>query len=247
MRPISKQFQKLRFEVGGYSGLDDVLWVWNKEGHILYTSYHGFHRLEKEDRRLEHAFESGQISFQKFVSEVKSPIADDPAAASTVENCAASLLKPHQIQALWEALEIHTFQSKYCDSSICDGAQWELTYQSDGKSFEIEGSNDFPGKWNELVDFLSLFDPKFRVFQFSEIPSYTFRGVPENVKSFARRHKFSDGKRWQDWNGYQVYVLSEVPFDSEKRLCTGYPAFALIKGRGCRLATPVESAILTET
>ena len=168
MRPVSKDFQKLKFVIGGFGQDESILWVWYKGNELFCAFYRGCFTLAEDSytERLELAFEAGEISLNTFVKKLKEASYDKTSSTYTcsLKGCVAPLLKHHQIFALWEALKVHTWKSSY-SAPILDGTQWELTYKTNGKTYRLNGSNAYPLQWEKFIDFLCLFKPEFKVFR----------------------------------------------------------------------------------
>ena len=168
MRPIAKDFQKLKFVIGGYSEGESILWLWYRNNEFLYASYCGKSHLSTQLRTqgLECAFDTGEIGLRGFVKNLKASPHEKSSSRYTysLKDCVAPLLKTHQIFSLWEALKVHTWQSSYF-APILDGTQWELTYETNGRTYRIDGSNAYPQQWERFMDFLTLFTPKFKEFR----------------------------------------------------------------------------------
>ncbi len=166
MRPVSKDFQKFKFVIGGFFNGETILWVWYKNNEIACVYYRGSSSLAESSytKSLEVAFEVGEISLKTFVKKIKASSFDKASSIDTIKNCVAPLLKPHQIFSLWEALKVHTWQSSYF-APILDGTQWELTYETNGKTYRVDGSNAYPLQWEKFIDFLTLFTPKLQEFR----------------------------------------------------------------------------------
>ena len=106
-----------------------------------------------------------------------------------------------------------------------DGVQWHLyIYYSNGrKKLTIEGSNDYPYNFEELLELFRVSDDKEDYIQ-------------NMVKEFVEDLGATCYRQGVEWRGFQVYIPQY-----ENNPCIGLPLVILQKGKEVRLSTPEEA------